>query len=177
MQKHLVKFASYNFLLKFMNIINLYNFFVNSERKNIQESSNTYGILLFKEQFKYLKTTHSYHLVDPSPWPLVASLGAFMMTTGLVLYMHRFFSGWSLFINGFVVLLYVMYTWWRDVIREATFEDQHTAVVQKGLRLGMILFIASEVMFFFAFLGHFFIQVYLLFIILEAFGHLKLLVP
>jgi cytochrome c oxidase subunit 3 len=49
-----------------------------------------------------------------------------------------------------------MYTWWRDVIREATFEDQHTAVVQKGLRLGMILFIVSEVMFFFAFFWAFF---------------------
>jgi hypothetical protein len=32
-----------------------------------------------------------------------------------------------------------MYGWWRDVIREATFEDQHTFAVQKGLRIGMIL--------------------------------------
>ena len=132
---------------------NLYNFFFKSER--LLKGKNV-NVLLFKEQFKYLKTTHSYHLVDPSPWPLVASLGAFMMTTGLVLYMHRFFGGWSLFINGFLIILYVMYTWWRDVIREATFEDQHTAVVQKGLRLGMILFIASEVMFFFAFFWAFF---------------------
>lgn len=45
--------------------------------------------LLLQEQFKYLKTTHSYHLVDPSPWPAVASLGAFMITSGLVLYMVR----------------------------------------------------------------------------------------
>jgi cytochrome c oxidase subunit 3 len=52
-----------------------------------------------------------------------------------------------------------MYTWWRDVIREATFEEQHTVAVQKGLRLGMILFIVSEVMFFFAFFGLFFILV------------------
>ena len=45
--------------------------------------------MLFQEQFKYLKTTHSYHLVDPSPWPAVASLGAFMITSGGVLYMVR----------------------------------------------------------------------------------------
>ena len=79
-----------------------------------------------------------------------------MFTTGGVLYMQRFIGGWSLFFTGFMVLLYVMYTWWRDVVREATFEDTHTVVVQKGLRLGMILFIVSEVMFFFAFFWAFF---------------------
>jgi cytochrome c oxidase subunit 3 len=112
--------------------------------------------ILFKEQFKYLKTAHSYHLVDPSPWPLLASLGAFMLTSGLVLYMHKFIGGWPLLITGFTLILYIMYTWWRDVVREATFEDQHSIKVQKGLRLGMILFIVSEVMFFFAFFWAFF---------------------
>nr|YP_009329909.1 cytochrome oxidase subunit III [Didymosphenia geminata]API83100.1 cytochrome oxidase subunit III [Didymosphenia geminata] len=112
--------------------------------------------LFFKEQFKYLKTTHSYHLVDPSPWPIVASLGAFMLTSGLVLYMHKFLGGWQLLVTGFLLVLFTMYTWWRDVVREATFEDKHTAVVQKGLRLGMVLFIVSEVMFFFAFFWAFF---------------------
>ena len=112
--------------------------------------------LLFQEQFKYLKTTHSYHLVDPSPWPAVAALGAFMITSGLVLYMHKFVGGWNLFISGFIVTFYVMYTWWRDVVREATFEEQHSVAVQKGLRLGMILFIVSEIMFFFAFFWAFF---------------------
>ena len=112
--------------------------------------------LLFKEQFKYLKTSHSYHLVDPSPWPIVASFGALMLTMGGVLYMHKFIGGWNLLIQGFFVIIFVMYAWWRDIIREATFEDQHTAVVQKGLRLGMILFIVSEIMFFFAFFWAFF---------------------
>ena len=49
-----------------------------------------------------------------------------------------------------------MYTWWRDIVREATFEEQHTVSVQRGLRLGMILFIVSEIMFFFAFFWAFF---------------------
>jgi len=124
--------------------------------KTFSKDSKFLRNLLFKEQFKYLKTTHSYHLVDPSPWPIVASFGAFMLTTGAVLYMHKFVGGWDLFCTGFLIVLYVMYTWWRDIIREATFEDCHTAVVQKGLRLGMILFIVSEVMFFFAFFWAFF---------------------
>jgi hypothetical protein len=106
--------------------------------------------LRYKEQFKYLKTQHSFHLVDPSPWPLVAALGVFMMTTGGVAYMHKFQSGGQLFLIGFFTILFVMYTWWRDVIREATFEEQHTFAVQRGLRLGMIL--CAQLCFIFCFL-------------------------
>ena len=109
-----------------------------------------------QELFDYLKTKHSWHLVDPSPWPLVAALGAFFMTSGGVLYMHNYSGGGQLCFTGLLTILYVMYTWWRDIIREATFEDQHTFAVQRGLRLGMVLFIVSEVMFFFAFFWAFF---------------------
>ena len=80
-----------------------------------------------------------------------------MFTVGMVLYMHRFLGGGWLVVTGLSTILYVMFTWWRDIIREATFEEQHTAVVQRGLRLGMVLFIVSEVMFFLHFSGHFFI--------------------
>jgi cytochrome c oxidase subunit 3 len=129
-------------------------FYAYAKRKSTDSVLNANS--LFKEQFKYIKTTHSYHIVDPSPWPIIASIGAFMCTSGGVLYMHKFNGGFGLFITGFCIILYVMYAWWRDVIREATFEDQHTFVVQKGLRLGMILFIVSEIMFFFAFFWAFF---------------------
>lgn len=78
------------------------------------------------------------------------------MTSGTVLYMNKFLGGGQLALLGFFLVLYVMYTWWRDIIREATFEEQHTASVQRGLRLGMILFIVSEIMFFFAFFWAFF---------------------
>ena len=106
--------------------------------------------------FKYLSTTHPFHLVDPSPWPLMASLGAFLFTTGGVSYMHKVLGGWGLFLNGFILILFVMYVWWRDIVREATYEEHHTFAVQRGLRLGMVLFIISEVMFFFAFFWAFF---------------------
>ena len=99
---------------------------------------------------------HPFHLVDPSPWPLVASLGAFILTTGGVLYMHSYNGGGFLLLSGFFILLFVMFTWWRDIIREATFEGQHTRAVQTGLRMGVILFIVSEIMFFFAFFWAFF---------------------
>lgn len=133
----------------------------NEKKKNTTIISTTIktsrtNFLFLKEQFKYLKTAHSYHLVDPSPWPLTAALGAFMLTSGLVLFMHKFVGGLQLLLTGLTLILYTMFTWWRDVVREATFEDQHSIAVQKGLRLGMILFIVSEVMFFFAFFWAFF---------------------
>ena len=97
---------------------------------------------------------HPYHLVDPSPWPIVGSIAAGLLATGGVLFMHGY--GWWLMAIGFIAVLATMAVWWRDVIREATFEGLHTPVVQLGLRYGMALFIASEVMFFSAFFWAFF---------------------
>lgn len=110
----------------------------------------------FKEFLKHIKTRHTYHLVDPSPWPILASLGALMLTMGFVLYMHKYHGGMMLTLTGLALIIFVMFVWWRDIIREATLEAQHTPAVQRGLRLGMILFIVSEIMFFFAFFWAFF---------------------
>ena len=97
---------------------------------------------------------HPYHLVEPSPWPIVGSLVAGLMAGGAVLWFHGH-SAWVLVLGGIGVLA-IMAVWWRDVIREATFQGFHTPVVQLGLRYGMALFIASEVMFFSAFFWAFF---------------------
>src|SRR5436853_2404167 len=97
---------------------------------------------------------HPYHLVDPSPWPIVGATAAGLLAAGGVLFMHG--HGAVLMIIGFLAVPATMAVWWRDVIREATFEGYHNAVVQLGLRYGMALFIASEVMFFSAFFWAFF---------------------
>ena len=90
---------------------------------------------------------HDYHLVDPSPWPFIGGLSALLVTMGGVYWMR---GGTSLIaIAGIIGLIYVMIAWWRDVIIEAQ-TGYHTRVVQLHLRYGMILFIASEVMFFVA---------------------------
>jgi cytochrome c oxidase subunit III len=94
---------------------------------------------------------HDYHLVDPSPWPIVGSIGAFLLAIGLITWMHHLFSAAPLIFGaGAIVVLYTMLGWWRDVAREATYQGYHTRVVQISHRYGMILFIASEVMFFVA---------------------------
>nr|QWK44968.1 cytochrome oxidase subunit III [Protohalopteris sp.] len=99
---------------------------------------------------------HPFHLVDPSPWPLVAAMGALSMAFGGVMFLNDFVGGGKLLSLGILTILFVMCTWWRDIIREALFEGHHTLAVQEGLRLGMVLFIVSEIMFFFAFFWAFF---------------------
>ena len=99
---------------------------------------------------------HDYHLVDPSPWPLIGAISAFVTAVGLVMSMKaleplgacRF--GPYVFGAGIIGVLYTMLSWWTDVVREATYEGHHTRVVQLHHRYGMIMFIASEVMFFVA---------------------------
>jgi cytochrome c oxidase subunit 3 len=93
-------------------------------------------------------------MVDPSPWPAVGTLSAFLIAIGGIWYMHAD-QPW-LMILGFAILFYTFYGWWRDVVREANSGTEHTPTVQHGLRMGMLLFIASEVMFFFAFFWAFF---------------------
>jgi cytochrome c oxidase subunit III len=91
---------------------------------------------------------HDYHLVDPSPWPIIGAFSAMILCIGLVMWMHD--AGAWLIVVGAIGVAYTMIVWWRDVIREAEYEGHHTPVVQLHLRYGMILFIASEVMFFLA---------------------------
>ena len=102
---------------------------------------------------------HDYHLVKPSPWPLVGSIAAVVMAMGLVIYMKGLWGlpkhTWWVCALGLAGELYTMVGWWTDVVKEAN-EGDHTPVVSIGLRYGMILFIASEVMFFVAWFWIFF---------------------
>jgi len=102
-----------------------------------------------------------WHLVRPSIWPLIGALSAGLMTGGTVMFMHKakignldLGAGWPLI--GLVCVLAVMFFWWRTIIHEAFVERAHSPVVKIGLRYGMALFIASEVMFFSAFFWAYF---------------------
>jgi cytochrome c oxidase subunit III len=96
---------------------------------------------------------HDYHLVDPSPWPVVGAIAAFITAVGAVMWMHG--STWAILAIGLALVLYTMFMWWRDVINEAN-GGFHTPVVGLHLRYGMLMFIASEVMFFVAWFWAFF---------------------
>nr|UYA97829.1 cytochrome c oxidase subunit III [Megacopta lobata] len=97
---------------------------------------------------------HPFHLVDYSPWPLTGAIGAMTTTTGMVLWFHK--NEMYLMWIGFIILMMTMYQWWRDIIRESTFQGKHTIKVTEGLKMGMILFIMSEVFFFISFFWGFF---------------------
>jgi cytochrome c oxidase subunit 3 len=96
---------------------------------------------------------HPYHLVNPSPWPIVGAVSGLALALGFIAYMHGAHFLWMA--PGILGAAYTMIAWWSDVIKEAH-QGFHTKVVQIGLRYGMILFIASEVMFFVAWFWAFF---------------------
>jgi cytochrome c oxidase subunit 3 len=109
---------------------------------------------------------HDYHIIDPSPWPFLGGLAALVMAIGGIGWMQALrgndfsllgiplASPW-LFLIGLAFVFYVMFGWWSDTIKEAH-EGHHTRVVSLHLRYGMIMFIASEVMFFVAWFWAFF---------------------
>ncbi len=116
----------------------------------------------------HAKPQHDYHLVNPSPWPFIGSIGALLMAFGGIAWMRYMNSGslplfgldlahsrYWIFLIGLIVVLYTMFAWWSDTIKEGH-EGYHTRVVSLHLRYGMIMFIASEVMFFVAWFWAFF---------------------
>jgi cytochrome c oxidase subunit 3 len=98
---------------------------------------------------------HDYHILPPDQWPLIGAFSALALTGGGVMWMHDNPYGKFVFLLGLLGVLITMFSWWGNVIREGKAGD-HTPVVQLHLRYGMILFIASEVMFFVAWFWAFF---------------------
>lgn len=95
-----------------------------------------------------------FHLVEFRPWPIVGSTGAIFLTLGLAFWFHG--SQIYLMELGLVIICITMVQWWRDVVREGSMQGFHNSLIVRGLRVGIILFIISEVCFFFAFFWAFF---------------------
>nr|ATC73074.1 cytochrome c oxidase subunit III [Cicadellinae sp. EMHAU-2015-Zz060410] len=97
---------------------------------------------------------HPFHLVENSPWPITGSIGVMTVTSGMVMWFHKI--NMMLFLMGFLIIILTMIQWWRDVTRESTFQGLHTKKVSLNMKLGMILFIVSEILFFSSFFWAFF---------------------
>lgn len=105
---------------------------------------------------KFRAEYHGFHLVRPSPWPFLVSVSLLNVILWLVTLLHDIKVS-----SGFVIFTWIYFLlnvgmWFRDVVIEATFQGHHTSFVQRGLRLGMLLFLLSETMFFFGFFWCFF---------------------
>jgi cytochrome c oxidase subunit 3 len=142
--------------LKFVQFVIQIDFIFRDLEKfmSIIIKKNALLMLIMTTLFGYQR--HSFQMINPSPWPFVSGIGAFILMSGSVMYFQSVRGGNFVMLFGLLIIVLTMIIWWRDVIREATFEGHHTKIVQKGLRYGMILFIVSEVMFFFAFFWAFF---------------------
>ena len=99
---------------------------------------------------------HPFHLVSPSPWPIFVSINLLTLTTTGVLSMHGFSHAPKFFFTTLLILVYAMFLWFRDIISEATYLGNHTLAVQRGLNMGVALFIVSEALFFLAIFWTFF---------------------
>nr|YP_010554833.1 cytochrome c oxidase subunit III [Sternochetus olivieri]UYP50718.1 cytochrome c oxidase subunit III [Sternochetus olivieri] len=100
------------------------------------------------------KKNHPFHLVNKSPWPILTSFSVFSFMLGLIKWFYLYNS--NLLIFSAFSTTFVSFMWWRDIIRESTFQGHHSFKVTKGLRWGMMLFITSEIFFFLAFFWAFF---------------------
>lgn len=101
-----------------------------------------------------INQNHPFHLVDYRPWPITASIGTITSISGLIIWFYK--NNLFLFTIGNIIILLTLYQWWRDITRERTFQGIHTSNVQKRLKLGIILFIISELFFFISFFWAFF---------------------
>lgn len=102
------------------------------------------------------KVYHDYHLINPSPWPLVASAAAFLTMLSFAMFLHGHKYAVATAIAGNCLMFYTVFVWWRDVIKESRVDKAHTDIVRRGLSIGMALFIVSEIMFFVVFFWSFF---------------------
>lgn len=99
---------------------------------------------------------HPFHLVSPSPWPFNTSLSLLVLTLSAVLTFQGFVNSVNVLIIGLLTVIFSMSLWFRDVISEGTYLGNHTLAVQKGLSMGVGLFIVSEALFFLAIFWAFF---------------------
>ena len=99
-----------------------------------------------------IRQVHPYHQVDVSPWPLLMSIAVLTAAIGLVGWLGHFSTN---LVPAQLVIIQVAFQWWRDVIREAK-GGYHTTLVQRGILIGFILFLLSEIMLFMSFFWAFF---------------------
>jgi len=97
---------------------------------------------------------HPFHIVDQSPWPLLRRIRGFLITTGLIQILHL--NNYNLLLLRIFIISLNILQWWRDISREARLQGNHTTSVLRGLKLGIVLFIIREVIFFFSFFWSYF---------------------
>jgi len=157
---HIITMAGVNNIVKVANnklqMLNFAKYNINSVAPDLVKFTPITH-RLYERKTVYTPFTHPFHIVDPSPWPFCTSIALWFGALNTMAMVHNYVT--VNIASGLMALFYLLFSlagWWRDVIRESTYEFKHTAYVRRGLLLGMMLFIISEVMFFFGFFWAFF---------------------
>ena len=93
-----------------------------------------------------------YYLPDPTKWPIITSMGLFLLALGFTLQIHHLAPGPWLMAAGAIIIVLMLYAWFSQVATESE-AGRYDAQVDTSFRMGMGWFIFSEVMFFAAFFG------------------------
>ena len=113
-------------------------------------------ILSYRKNFQF----HAFHELVHSNWPIFTSISLLNLVLSTILYLHIFYiAKYLLYISIILVLLFMFY-WFKDITIEGTFLGNHTLIVQRGIFLGINLFIISEFLFFLSIFWAFFHSAY-----------------
>ena len=112
--------------------------------------------MLLKNKIKTNFEHQPFHLANLSPWPLYTSILTFQLLLSFILFFHNYKNATVSIYFSIIILTYVILNWFHNIVVESTYQGNHTKKVQSGIKMGMILFITSEIMFFFSFFWTFF---------------------
>ena len=99
---------------------------------------------------------HPYHLVESSPWPLLISLNLLFLLLGLLSSINGYLNSGFTLILSLIMVLYILYLWLIDIVSESLYMGYHSNYVSKGLILGFLYFLLTEIMLFFSFFWTYF---------------------
>lgn len=94
----------------------------------------------------------SYYVPKPSHWPLVGSIGLTTTLVGAASWLHHDWYGPYIFVLGLMILFFMMFGWFGQVIYENQ-KGLYDLQVDRSFRWAMCWFIFSEVCFFSVFFG------------------------
>ena len=98
------------------------------------------------------ETNGGYYVPHGSGWPIIGSIGLFVMLQGFANFLNGSDIGSTVMLAGLAIVLFMVFGWFRTVINESE-AGTYNMQVDKSFRQGMAWFIFSEVMFFAAFFG------------------------
>jgi cytochrome c oxidase subunit 3 len=136
-----------NYIKEFI-LLYILNKYRNKTINIVMNSEMNLNYKKLKSMTKVILPSHPYHLVDQSPWPITLSGVLLSLTLSGVLSFQGYPIGSYLLGSCIILLNWGMALWFKDVITEASYMGYHTDKVQKGISLGVALFIVSEVFFF-----------------------------